>query len=171
MLFKYCTQYIIKFGKLNSGHGTTKDQFSFQSQRRAMPKNVQTTIQLHSFHTLARLCSKSFKLGFSSTKKKKNPDVEAEFQRGRGTRDQVANICWVMEIAGSSRNTSISASLTILKSLILWSITNWKILKVIRIPDHLTCLLRNLYMDQETMEPDMEQWTGSKLRKEYIKAV
>jgi len=76
-----------------------------------------------------------------------------------------------MEIAGSSRNTSTSASLTILKSLILWSITNWKILKVIRIPDHLTCLLRNLYMDQETMEPDMEQWTGSKLRKEYIKAV
>ena len=69
MLFKYCTQYIIKFGKLNSGHGTTKDQFSFQSQRRAKPKNVQTTIQLHSFHTLARLCSKSFKLGFSSTKK------------------------------------------------------------------------------------------------------
>jgi len=76
-----------------------------------------------------------------------------------------------MEIAGSSRNTSTSASLIILKSLILWSITNWKILKVIRIPDHLTCLLRNLYMDQETMEPDMEQWTGSKLRKEYIKAV
>ena len=43
-----------KFGKLSSGHGTGKGQFSFQSQRREMPKNVQTTIQLHSFHTLAR---------------------------------------------------------------------------------------------------------------------
>ena len=143
MLFKYCTQYIIKFGKLNNGHKTTKDQFSFQSQRRAIPKNVQTTIQLHSFHMLARLCSKSFKLGFSSTKT--YPDVQDEFQRGRGTRDQIANTCWVMEIARSSRNTSTSASLTILKPLILWSIANWKILKVIRIPDHLTCLLRNLY--------------------------
>ena len=52
-----------KFGKLSSGHGTGKGQ----SQRRAIPKNVQTTTQLHLFHTLALLCSKSFKLGFSST--------------------------------------------------------------------------------------------------------
>ena len=42
-------------------------QFSFQSQRRAVPKNVQTTIQLCSFHMLARYCSKSFRLGFNST--------------------------------------------------------------------------------------------------------
>ena len=45
----------------------------------------------------------------------------------------------------------------------------WKILKEIGIPDHLTCLLRNLYAGQE--EPDMEQWTGSKLGKKYVKAV
>ena len=55
-----------RFGKLSSGHRTGKGQFSFQSQRRAMPKNVQTIAQLHSFHMLARQCSKSFKLGFSS---------------------------------------------------------------------------------------------------------
>ena len=53
-------------GKLSSGHRTGKGQFSLRSQVRAMPKNVQTTAQLHSFHILARLCSKSFKLGFSS---------------------------------------------------------------------------------------------------------
>ena len=47
----------------------------------------------------------------------------------------------------------------------------WKILKEKGIPDHLTCLLRNLYAGQEGTEPDMEQQTGSKLRKEYIKAV
>ena len=48
----------------------------------------------------------------------------------------------------------------------------WEILKEIGIPDHLTCLLRNLYAGQEaTVELDMEQWTGSKLGKEYIKAV
>ena len=56
-----------KFGKLSSGHRTGKGQFSFQSQRNAMPKNVQTTVQSWSFHILARLCSKSFKIGFNST--------------------------------------------------------------------------------------------------------
>ena len=67
MLLKCCTQYVSKFGKLNRGHRTGKGQFSFQSQRRAMPKNVQTTIKLHSLHMLARLYSESFKLGFSSS--------------------------------------------------------------------------------------------------------
>ena len=47
----------------------------------------------------------------------------------------------------------------------------WKILKEMGILDHITCLLRNLYADQEATEPDMEQWTGSKLGKEYDKVV
>ena len=59
VLLKCHTQYAIKFGKLSSGHRTGKVQFSFQSQRRAMPKNVQTTTQLYSFHMLAKQCSKS----------------------------------------------------------------------------------------------------------------
>ena len=50
---KCCTQYAGTFGKLSSGHRTGKGQFSFQSQRKAMPKNAQTTTQLHSSHTLA----------------------------------------------------------------------------------------------------------------------
>ena len=48
------TQRASKFGKLSSGHRTGKDQFSFQSQRKAMPKNAQTTAQLHSSHTLVK---------------------------------------------------------------------------------------------------------------------
>ena len=51
---KCCTQYISKFGKLSSGHRTGKGQFSFQSQRKAMPKNTQITAQLHSSHTLVK---------------------------------------------------------------------------------------------------------------------
>ena len=53
MLLKCCTQYASKFGKLSSGHRTGKGQFSFQSQRKAMPKNAQTTTQLHTSHMLA----------------------------------------------------------------------------------------------------------------------
>ena len=58
---------ICKFGKLSSGHRTGKGQFSFQSLRKAMPKNVQTTAQLHSFHMLAKKCSKLSESGFNST--------------------------------------------------------------------------------------------------------
>ena len=54
MLWKCCTQYASKFGKLSSGHRTGKGQFSFQSQIKAMPKNAQTTTQLHSSHTLVK---------------------------------------------------------------------------------------------------------------------
>ena len=71
----------------------------------------------------------------------------------------------------SSRKTSTSASLTVLKPLIVRITTNWKILKDIGTLDHLTCLLRNLYAGQEATEPDVEQWTGSKWGKEYVKAV
>ena len=51
---KCCTQYASKCGKLSSGHRTGKGQFAFQSQRKAMPKNAQTTTQLHASHTLGK---------------------------------------------------------------------------------------------------------------------
>ena len=65
-LLKCYTQYASKFEKLSGGHRTWKGQFSFQPQRRAVPQNVQTTVQFHSFHMVVRLCPKSFKLGFGS---------------------------------------------------------------------------------------------------------
>ena len=63
-----------------------KGQFSFQFQRKAMPKNVQTTIQLHSFHMLARLCSKSFKLGFSTVWTKRFQMYKLDWKRQRNQR-------------------------------------------------------------------------------------
>ena len=66
MLWKCCTQYASKFGKLSCGHRTGKGQFSLQSQRKAMPKSVQTTTQLHSSHMQAKWCSKFSKPGFNS---------------------------------------------------------------------------------------------------------
>ena len=67
MLLKFCIQYTSKFGKLSSGNRTGKGKFSFQSQRKAVSKNVQTTTQLNSFHMLAKKCSKFSKPGFNST--------------------------------------------------------------------------------------------------------
>ena len=63
---KECTQCTSKFGKVNSGHRTGNGQFSFQSQRKAIPENVHTTAQLHSSHTLAKEGSKFFKPGYNS---------------------------------------------------------------------------------------------------------
>ena len=65
-MLKCWTQYASKFGKFSSGHRTGKGQFSFQSQRKAMPNNVQTTTQSHSSHMLAEECSKFSKPGFNS---------------------------------------------------------------------------------------------------------
>ena len=81
-------------------------------------------------------------------------DVQAGFRKGRGTRDQIANISWitekVREFQEKKNKTSTSASLTMLKPLTVWITTKlWKILKEMGIPDHLTCLLRNLYAGQE----------------------
>ena len=72
----------------------------------------------------------------------------------------------------NSRKTSASASLTLLKPLTVWITTNWKMLEEMGIPDHLTCLLRNLYAGQEAIVRTLHgTLTGSKLGKDYVKAV
>ena len=78
------------------------------------------------------------------------PDVQADFPKGKGTRDQISNIHWIMEKAREFHKTSISALLTMSKPLAMWITINlWKILQEMGIPDHTTCLLRNLYTGQE----------------------
>ena len=101
------------------------------------------------------------------------PDVQAGFRKGRGTRDQIANIRWIIEKAREfQEKTSTSASLTMLKLLTVWITTNWKILKEMGIPDHLICLLRNLDAGQEAKVRTGHGTTDwFKIGKEYIKAV
>ena len=77
-------------------------------------------------------------------------DVQAGFRKGRGTRDQIANTAGSSKQQESSRKTSVSALLTMPKPLTVWITTKlWKILQEMGIPDHLICLLRNLYAGQE----------------------
>ena len=77
------------------------------------------------------------------------PDVQAGFRKGRGTRDQIANICWIIKKAREFQKTSVSALLTMPKPLTVDHNKLWKILKEMGVPDHLTCPLRNLYAGQE----------------------
>ena len=89
-----------------------------------MPKNAQTTAQLHSSHMLAKKCSEFSKPGFNRMLNRELADVQAGFRKGRGTRDQIVNICWVIKKQESSRKTSISALLTMPKPLTVWITIN-----------------------------------------------
>ena len=76
--------------------------------------------------------------------------MQTGFRKGRGTRDQIANIPWVIEKAREFKKKK-SALLTMPKPLTMWITTNWKILQEMGIPDHLPCLLRYLYASQEAI--------------------
>ena len=78
-------------------------------------------------------------------------DVQAGFRKGRGTEIKLPTSIGSSKKQENSRKTSTSALLTMSKPLTVWITTNWKILKEMGIPDHLTCLLRNLYAGQEAI--------------------
>ena len=103
------------------------------------------------------------------------PDVQSGFRKSRGTRGQIVNIHWIIEKAREfQKKKPIYFSFIDYPKAFNCADHNklWKILKEMGMPDYLTCLLRNLYVGKkQQLEPDMEQWTGSKLGKEDIKAV
>ena len=101
------------------------------------------------------------------------PDVQAGFRKRRGTRDQFANIHWIIEKERELQKNIYFCFIDYAKAFNCVDYNKLcKILQEMGIPDHLTCLLRNLYAGQEVkLELDMEQQTGSKWEKEYVKAV
>ena len=105
-----------------------------------MPKNAQMTIALISH--VSRVMLKVLQGRLQQFNMNcELPDVQAGFRKGRGTRDQMASIHWVIEKARVPEKISASALLTMPKPLAVWIMTNWKILQEMGIPDHLTCLL------------------------------
>ena len=142
MLLKCYTQYVSKFGKLSTGHRAGKGQFSFQSQSKTMPKNVQTTSNCsHLIHQQRNVqispsqaqtvCEPrtSFQMFKLDLEKAEEPEIKFPTSAGSSKKQK------------SSRKTSTSSSLTTLKPLTVWITTNWKMFKEMGIPDHLTCLL------------------------------
>ena len=78
-------------------------------------------------------------------------DVQAGFRKCRETRDQIANICWIIEKAKAFRKISTAASSTTLKPSTMWITTNCGKFLEMETPDHVTCFLRNLYAGQEAI--------------------
>ena len=103
------------------------------------------------------------------------PDVQVGFRKGRGTRNQIANVCWIIKQTRDFQKNIYFCFIDYAKAFDCVDHNKlWKTLKEMGIADHLTCLLRNLYVGQEAMVQmsslDMEQ-TDSKLGKEFHKAV
>ena len=93
----------------------------------------------------------------------KLPDVQAGFRKDKGTRDQIANIRWIIEKASEFQKNIYFCFIDCARAFDCADHNKcWKILKDMGIPDHITCLLRNLYAGQKATELDMEQQTGSK---------
>ena len=100
------------------------------------------------------------------------PNVQTGFRKGRETRDQIANIHWIIEKAKEFQKNIYFCFIDYAKAFDCVDHNKlWKILNKTGIPDHLICLLRNLYAGQEATGRTGKQQTGSKLGKEYIKAV
>ena len=92
------------------------------------------------------------------------PDVQARFRKGRGTRDQIANICWIMEKAREFQKNIYFCCIDYAKAFDCVDHKKlWKILKEMGIPDHLTRLWETyMQVRKQQLELDMEQQTGSK---------
>ena len=103
MLRKCCTQYASKFEKLSSGHRTGKGQFSFQSQRKAIPKMLKLP---QNFTHLTHWQSNTLKVLQARLQQYTScelPGVQVGFRKGRGTRDQIANIHWLKKQKSSRK--------------------------------------------------------------------
>ena len=111
-----------------------------------MPKNAQTTAQLHSSHMLKILQAR-----LQQYVNHELPDIQGGFRKGRGTRDQIANIRWIIEKAKEFQKNIYFCFIDYAKAFdCVDHNKQWKILQERGIPDRFTCLLRNLYAGQET---------------------
>ena len=160
MLHSICQQ----IWKTQQWPQTGKGQFSFQFQRKAMPKNAQTTAQLHSSHTLAKSYSKSSKLGFNCMWTVNFQMFKRDLEKAEEPKIKLPTSAGSSKKQENSRKTSISALLTKSKPLTVWIMTNcgkfWK-----RWEYQTTWPASwETYMQarKQQLELDMEQQTGSK---------
>ena len=150
MLWKCCTQYAKKFGKLSSGHRTGKGHFSFQPQRNARQKNAQTMTQLHSSHTLAKWCSKFSKPVFNSTWTMHFQIFKLDLEKAEEPESKLPTSTGWSKKAREFQENIYFSFIDYTKAFDCVDLNKlWKILQGMEIPDNLTFLLRNLYASQE----------------------
>ena len=128
--------------------GLEKVSFHSNSKRKEMPKNVQITTTIALVSHTSKVMLKILQVRLQQYMNPELSDVQAGFRKGKGTRDQITNICWIFETARDFEKNIYFYFIDYAK-VFVWITTNWKILKEMGIPDHLTCFSRNLYAGQE----------------------
>ena len=144
MLLKDCTQYVSKFGKLSSGHRTGLGFIPIPKKGNA--KECSNYLPLCSLYMLVRLCSKSFKLGLNSMWIMNFQMCKLGLKNIEGPESKLSTFTGSLRKQRNSRKTSTSASFT---KDFMWITTNCRKVLEMGMPDHITCLLRNLYAGQE----------------------
>ena len=155
MLGKCCIQYASKFGKLSSGHRTGKGQFSFQSQRKAMLKNGWAIAQLHSSHMLEKWCSEVSNPGFNNMWTINFQMFKLDLEKAEEPEIKLPTSAETLKKKESSRKNIYFCFIDYARAFDCVD-HNKQILKEMGIPDHLTCLLRNLCAGQEAT---IRTWT------------
>ena len=129
----------------NSAVATEPENISFHSNAKECSNYYTITLISHA----SKVTLKILQASLQQYVNQEVPDVQAGFRKGRGTRDQIANIHWIMEKARESQK-NIYCFIDYAKAFdCVDHNKRWKILKEMGIPDHLTCLLRKLYAGQE----------------------
>ena len=149
MLWKCCTQYASKFGKLKQWPQDWKRSVFIPIPKKGNPKECSNyrTIALIS-HT-SKVMPKILQARLQQYVNCELPDIQAGFRKGRGTRDQIANIHWIIKKAREFQKNICFYFIDYTKAFDCVDHNKlWKILKEMGIPDHLTCLLRYLYAGQ-----------------------
>ena len=149
MQLKCCTQYASKFGKTSSGHRTGKGVF-IPIAKKGNDKECANYYTSALISHVSKVMPKILQVRLQPYMNWELPDVQAGFRKGRGTRDQIANICWIIKKARELQKNIYFCFIEYAKAFHCADHNKlWKILKEMELPDHLTCLLRNLYAGQK----------------------
>ena len=144
MLWNCYIQYASKFGKLSSDHRTGKGQFSFQSQSRAMPKKCSNYCTVALISHASKVMLTILQTRLQQYMNWELPGVQTGFRKDRGTGNQIANSHWLIEKAREFQKNICFCFIKNTKAFDCGDHKTWKFLKVMGIPDHLICLMKNL---------------------------
>ena len=149
MLWKCYTQYASKFGKLSSGHRTGRSAF-IPIPKKGNAKECSNYCTIALISHASKVMLKILQVRLQQHMNHELPDVQAWFRKGRGTIDKIANTCWIIKKAREFQKNIYFCFIDYAKAFDCVDHNKlWKILQEMRIPDHLTFFLRNLYAGQE----------------------
>ena len=161
MLWKFCTQSASKFGKLSSGHRTGKGFHSNPKERQCQKCSNYRTVALNSH--ASKVTHKILQATLQQYVNRALPDVQAGFRKGRGIRDQIANICWIIE-----KKRVPEKHLLLLHWLCqsLWLCGSWQTGKFFKRQEYQMTWPASweicTQVRKQQLETDMEQQSGSK---------